>query len=536
MYNTGKAGFLTAACNPNRLIDTRAILRTASDVVMGAGDMVSYKIDYASTGDKAFVPGSFVANRLEMSLNAQSTKVSEVNFKANPLKYVSVSAGIQVPGEMEYVPMGKFYPEKDGVEAGDDGYVYIYATDIPPVLYEQFNTSSLSLPCTVAEFLSAISSATGLTITVKAEDFPNLGVTLIPSFALITTYREALMYIAEALGGFVTMGRVGEILFKRCFSGLVDLGCTLDENYLFSVTKQESSVKPFQYINIKAEKDDLGVTQEVPGATTQCQYAIISNPLTYGHPEDFLEGLVEPTTFTEFYPSCVSFHGRPDIDVGDVLEYVYKGATYILPICKHTFEYNGGFKTTVESIGTDALQTSSVDAGPKTQITVLKQNINTLLRDLSQTKSQITEINGELTQITTLLQTVELLQSQVSKVEGDLEKVSTLTQTADQLRIDIQTVADGLKSTNDTVADNQNTLLSYFDFQADGLTIGVNSSNIKLRLSNNRIIFLKDEQEVAYLSDGQLYVTDAHFIHSLVLGNFEFTPRSNGNLSLRRRG
>lgn len=538
MYNTGNAGFLAAACNPNRTIDTKAVLALpASNAEMSPEDIVSYKLQYASTGGKTFTPGSFVASRLELSLNAASTRVSGVNFKTTPVNNLVVSAGIQVSRDMVYVPMGKFYPEKDGVDTGDDGYVSIKATDIPPVLYEQFNSSSLTLPCTVNEALAKIASETGLTITVTAADFPNLSVELIESFALLTTYREALMYIAEALGGFVHMGRNGEILVKRCFSGPVDLGCVLDENYLFSVNKQESSVKPFQYIGIKAEKDDLGVTREVAGVTTECRYDIISNPLTYGHPEDFLAGLVSPTVFTEFYPATISFHGRPDIDVGDVLKYVYKGVTYTIPVCNHIFEYNGGFKTTVKSIGTDALQTSSVDAGMKTQITVLKQNINTLFRDLNQTQSQITEINGDLVQMSTLLQTVELLKTQVSKVEGDLEKMSTLTQTADQLRIDIQTLVSGLASTNDTVAKNQNTLLSYFDFKADGLTIGISSSNIKLRLANNKIQFLKDDTtEVAYFSEGQLYVTDAHFIRSLVLGNFEFTPRSNGNLSLRRRG
>ena len=142
-----------------------------------------------------------------------------------------------------------------------------------------------------------------------------------------------------------------------------------------------------------------------------------------------------------------------------------------------------------------------------------------------------------MTQMSEILQTVDALKTQVSAIEGDLEKVSTLTQTADQLRIDIKTVVDALAETNDAVAEHQNTLLSYFDFQQDGLVIGVSSSNIKLKLANNKVQFLKDDTtEVAYFSNGQLYVTDAYFIRSLVLGNFEFAPRSNGNLSLRRRG
>lgn len=538
MYNTGNAGFLAAACSPNRTIDTKVVLNTNTAVNLSTNDIVSYKATYASTGGKAFAPGSFVASQLELSLNAGSPVVSGVNFKTSVVNNLTLSAGIKVSDTMVYVPMGKFYPERDGIKAGDSGNVVITATDIPPVLYTEFNSSILTLPCTIQQALTKIATVTGLTLSITTANFPNLSVQLIKSFSLATTYREALMYIAEMLGGYLQMGRNGEICVKRCFSGLIEVGVTLDENYLFSVNKQESSVKPFQYISIKANADDIGVTHTVPDVTTGRTYDIIDNPLTYGHPQDFLEGLVAPTAFTEFYPATISFHGRPDIDTGDVLSYVYKGVTYLLPVCNHVFEYNGGFKTTVESIGSDAPQVSSVDSGVKAQVTAIRQNINTLIRDLTQTQSQIVNINGDLVEMSKVLQTVQALETQISKIEGNLTEISTLTQTANQLRLDIQSVVGNLKATNDKVNGNQETILTYFDFQAEGLTIGVNSSKIKLRLANDQIQFLKEgsTDPVAYFSEGQLYVRDAHFIRSLILGNFELVPRSNGNLSLRRRG
>lgn len=539
MYNTGNAGFLAAACNPNRIIDTHAKINLSDGfTTVGTDDIVSYKTKFASTGGKAFVPGSFVAGQLDLSLNAASPGVSGVDFKQVTVEDIELNAGIKVGSDMVNVPLRVFYLDKDGVNVTDDGYVEIKASDIPPSLYEQFDFSSLEYPCTVGEALNHIAEEAGLSIDIVDSDFPNLGVELEETFNLITSRREAIMYIVEVLGGYSVMGRTGQICVRRCFSGLVDLGCTLDENYLFSVNKQESSVKPFQYIGIKANPDDVGVVWGVEGVETECHYDMFNNPLTFGHPEDFLAGLVAPLEFTEFYPAKLSFQGRPDLDVGDVLTYTHKGVTYVLPICNHTFEYNGGFKTTVESIGSDSKKTSSKETGLKTQITAIKQNINSLVQDLTHTQSQIVEINGELAEMSTVLQTVELLQTEISRIEGDLEKVSTLTQTAEQLKIDIQTVVGGLKDTNDKVNANQETLLTYFDFQADGLTIGVNSSSIKLRLSNNQIQFLKEgnPQPVAYFSEGQLYVTDAHFIRTLVLGNFEFVPRSNGNLSLKRRG
>ena len=539
MYNTGVTGFLTAASSPNRDIDTRVTLSTPhGNKVLTPDDIVSYKISDACVAGKYFTPGNFVATTLELSLNASSTTVSQIGFKNTAINFLSIEAGIRV-SQMVYVPMGVFYIEDNGVSTESDGHVTVKASDLPSVMSDKFYSSSLELPCTIQAALDKMSQDIGIPIIVSADLFPNLSVILAETFELSSTYREALRYIAETLGAYVCMGRDGSIYLEKVFKGVVNIGCTLDNNYLFSVNQQESTVKPFQYVSIKANAADVGVSQEVIGVTTGKEYAIYNNPFTYGHPEDFLAGLVQPTAFTEFHPAKVSFHGRPDIDTGDVLQYVHKGVTYLLPVCIHTFEYNGGFKTTIESIGTDSLAVSSnisTNSQTHTDITALRQSLNSLVRDLTQTQSEIIDINGDVVKISSILQTVEQMQSQISSLEGDITQMSSLTQTANQLKIDIQTVVQALSDTNTAVNKNQATLLTYFDFQADGLTIGLNTSNIKLRLSNDRVQFLKDGAEVAYLSDGQLYVTDAHFLKTLVLGNFELAPRTNGNLSLRRRG
>lgn len=539
MYNTGVTGFLAAASNPNREIDTKAIFKTSQgEIELTTNDIVSYKILGASMAGKYFTPGNFVATTLEMSLNASSTEVSKIGFKTMAINSLCVNAGIKV-NQMVYMPMGVFYLDNDGISTKTDGHVVVKASDLPPMMSEKFYSSDLGLPCTVQEALSTISRSMGISINVSSSLFPNLSIVLSETFEMSSTYRETLRYIAEILGAYVHMGRDGSICMEKIFKSVVDIGCTLDDNYLFEVNQQESIVKPFQYISIKANAADVGVSTEVAGVSTDKEYAIYDNPFTYGHPEDFLIGLVQPTSFTEFYPAKISFHGRPDIDTGDVLQYVYKGITYLLPVCAHTFEYNGGFKTTIESIGTDSSAVSSnagMSSQTQTDLSALRQNINALIRDLTHTQSKIIDINGDIVKISSVLQTVEQLQTQISSIEGSLSQMSSLTQTANQLRLDIQTVVKALSDTNTVVNENQATLLTYFDFQADGLTLGLSTSNVKLKLSNNKIQFLKDGSEVAYLTDGQLYVTDAYFIKTMVLGNFEFTPRTNGNLSLRRRG
>ena len=538
MYNTGNSDFISAACSSDRTIDTYAVLNMQeSNVTVGVKDIASYKTTSSSTGGKSFVPGSFVAGQLELSLIGVSSVMTTVDFKQAHVDSILLHSGIKVRADMVYVPMGKFYPKKNGVVVSDDGYVKITASNIPEALEGKFISSTLTFPCTVGDALSHVASQTGLVLEINPDDFPNLSVELTESFVLTTTYREAIMYMVEILGGYAYMGRNGQICVKRCFSGLVGIGCTLDEKRIFSVSKQESSVKPFQYIGIKANADDLGVTTEVEGVSTECVYNIIDNPLSYGHPEDFLEGLVAPTSFTEFYPSKISFQGRPDLDVGDVLEYSYKGVTYLLPTCIHIFEYNGGFKTTLESIGSDVLNTSSVDSGTKTQIIALKQNINSLVRDLSKTQSDIVDINGNVSNLSSILQTATALVSRIESLEGSVGKYSTVSQEVDKYSIRFGNIEKDLKDVRDMVNEDKDALLSYFDFLPDGLVIGVPASDIKLKLSHNRINFLRNDfEEVAYFSEGKLYVSDAQFLKTLVLGDFEFVPRSNGNLSLRRRG
>ena len=537
MYETNVSNFLAAASNPNRLINTYIVVETSDgSITLTTNDIVSYKINYASTAGKYFTPGNFVAAPLEVSLNAASLATSNIDFKTLAVRSLSVYASIKASTYID-IPMGVFYVDDDGISVKSTGYITVKSSSMPPAMSETFNSSELLLPCTIQSALETLSGIIGIPIHASSEDFPNLSVQLLETFTLSATYKNVLKYIAETLGAYVTMGRDGEIYLKRVFGDTVDLGCTLDDNYLFSVTQQESTVNPFQYLSIKDNVADVGVTQEVSGVTTGKEYAIYGNPLTYGHPEDFLAGLVYPTSFTAFHPTKLTFHGRPDLDLGDVLRYKYKGVLYSLPVCTHTFEYKGGFKTTVESIGTDSLAVSSNNSisQAETDITILRQNINSLIRDLTQTQSEIVDINGEVVKVSSILQTVQKLQSQLSSLEGNVGQLSTLTQTANQLRLDIQTVVESLADTADKVNTNQAALLTYFDFQADGLTIGLNTSNIKLKLVNDKIQFLKEGIEMAYLTEGQLYVTDAHFIRSLVLGNFEFTPRTNGNLSLRRR-
>jgi hypothetical protein len=74
----------------------------------------------------------------------------------------------------------------------------------------------------------------------------------------------------------------------------------------------------------------------------------------------------------------------------------------------------------------------------------------------------------------------------------------------------------------------------YIRFVDGSIIIGVEGNPLILRMKNDRISFLENENEVAYISNRRMYITDAEFLDSIIIGNFSFIPRNNGNLSFKK--
>ena len=96
-----------------------------------------------------------------------------------------------------------------------------------------------------------------------------------------------------------------------------------------------------------------------------------------------------------------------------------------------------------------------------------------------------------------------------------------------QVNADIEAVAAGTDAEFEEIR-------KYIRFVDGQILLGEVGNELELQISNDRISFLQDGAEVAYFSDRKMYVTDAHFTHSLQLGNFAFMPRANGNLSFKK--
>ena len=77
---------------------------------------------------------------------------------------------------------------------------------------------------------------------------------------------------------------------------------------------------------------------------------------------------------------------------------------------------------------------------------------------------------------------------------------------------------------------------TYMSFGEEGLIIGKTGNPFTFRVVNDRLTFLMNDTEVAYLSNNKLYVTQAEIISKLIIGRFAFEPQANGNLSLIYNG
>lgn len=96
-----------------------------------------------------------------------------------------------------------------------------------------------------------------------------------------------------------------------------------------------------------------------------------------------------------------------------------------------------------------------------------------------------------------------------------------------QFSADIADVAAGTDA-------NFEEIRKYIRFVDGQIHIGEVGNELELRIANDRLSFLQDGAEVAYLSNRKLYITDTQILHSLQLGSFAFMPRANGNLSFKK--
>lgn len=175
-----------------------------------------------------------------------------------------------------------------------------------------------------------------------------------------------------------------------------------------------------------------------------------------------------------------------------------------------------GIKNTVEQAFTDYGITSEIQA--------VKQEIQTAESEIARTSEQI------------LLAVSESYASKTDLNAVNQELSTRMTINSNSVDLRFNTVQNETQIINDTITANQQLLEEYIRFQGALIELGKIGNSFVAKLSNEKLAFLQDNVEIAYISNNRLYITDAEVRNKLILGSYQFVPRSNGNLSLKWGG
>ena len=193
------------------------------------------------------------------------------------------------------------------------------------------------------------------------------------------------------------------------------------------------------------------------------------------------------------------------------------------------------------TLGKDLATLTGADAAGEKKSTSELQQVKRDIRADYQLNIAAAVASMELTLTSLITQTAESIKLEVSEqytTNDELQSAvsSSMTQLADSFTFEFTNLQQIINDNDTYTRDRFLEINKYIRFKNGDIILGEEGNSIILRLENDRIRFLDDGVEVAYISDKQLYITDAHFLHSLQLGSFAFLPRENGNLSLVKVG
>ncbi len=156
-------------------------------------------------------------------------------------------------------------------------------------------------------------------------------------------------------------------------------------------------------------------------------------------------------------------------------------------------------------------------------------------------KDEALDATGEA--VAQIAMTAEQIRSEVKRDYATSDQMSQVTETLSTLAeqsennftwtvTKVNEIIEDAAASDNLTREQLNLIHTYMRFGEDGLTIGKAGNPLTFRVVNDRLAFYMNDTEVAYLSDNQLYVTQAEILARLQIGKFAYEPQSNGNLSV----
>lgn len=356
MYQASKK-FGDAIAGSNRKFNTRLL---ENEKVL----VESVKNFTITSGAEEITIGSAVASYVQATIENKGIALSG--------KEVSLEIGVEVDGEMEYIPMGLYTIQNPKIESNK---VTFTAYDRLASRCNGAYYSKLSYPTDAVDILAEISTMTGVAIDISTlqrgiqinqraiieeSDYneeteeSEVITTYVNPFDGYT-YKETIGFIAGLFGKFAICGRTGMIEF-RWYQGIdYEIPSNIFYNDL-QETEESFSIKRLICDN---SDQTLSSGSGVTGISMQ-------NPVMTQSILDSVYNAVKGLIFT---PAALRFIGDTRLDIGDIVTAVKNDCTkFTIPIISLITSYDGGLMQTIASYGNTAEEDDSDTKGPITEM------------------------------------------------------------------------------------------------------------------------------------------------------------------------
>lgn len=505
MYNVSST-YRTKISETTRSTRLRgSIVLGATNIALSGDDILPGSVEWKNQCiDKDdFSLGSVFASSIKLSISDQLTSL---DLKGG---VVTLEFGLKVSESMiEYVPLGQFniidaYHKLSAIViTGLDNMIKLDKA-LPGVIQG-----------TPIELLASLSADTGVLIeNTSLELFPNGSDLLqVSPGETMKTWRDMLMWMAQYLGAFATVNRVGKVWIRDLVSTSVEtIGPAI--RFKSPLVKDE----PVTITSLSAMFTSTLYEFELTiNPNTGKNYKFDDNPLFWDYDDaesgSRLENILSQLGTVNYMPGEVEYNGNPAIDVGDyiTLTGTSKGSV-VFRVSSFIWRSKG--KCSIRSAGLSSILSTKQDlsyrqSSARAQVQIDKMNgqIEMLGESVTIIAADIDNLDGARTELETKIDGVTITVTQ------QVDKISDLQSSTDENAAAITENADALALQK-----------SYFNYDG-AVTMGRNDSPAQIRMEidtdNKPKVTLTDGfNEAVIIKSNTVKSPNIEVSESMVVGN-----------------
>ena len=535
MYQASKK-FGDAIAGSNRKFNTRLL---ENEKVL----VESVKNFTITSGAEEITIGSAVASYVQATIENKGIALSG--------KEVSLEIGVEVDGEMEYIPMGLYTIQNPKIESNK---VTFTAYDRLASRCNGAYYSKLGYPVDAVDILAEISTMTGVAIDTSTlqrgiqinqraiieegdyneeTDESEVITTYVNPFDGYT-YKETIGFIAGLFGKFAICGRTGMIEF-RWYQGI---DYEIPSNIFYNDLQETEESFSIKRLTCDNSDQTLSSGSGATGISMQ-------NPVMT---QSILDGVYNTVQGLVFTPAALRFIGDTRLDIGDIVTAVKNdGTKFTIPIISLITSYDGGLMQTIASYGNTAEEDDSDTKGPITEMAERVEYelafVKKLMVDnLTATNATIKNLSGDVLKFKTgefeTLKTdvANFKQTFTDDLQASNAKINTLESDHATFK---EATATNLNATNARIANIEADYLKATDAKLTYATItNLNTTNAEItRLKTKDAEIDKLVATKATITDlnaavGRVGVLESSYANLNTLVNGNLTSDNIQNLTL----